>query len=208
MKKLILILTLTFLFIIIQKEFLNAEVDKKEPSKEEQDHNESGHNHSKGKEKDKGHEEENHNHDEGKAQEHKGEGHEDHEEEEQDGDHEEKGSSAVGPDKGIIEKGENGFKLSPEAIHSFELKMQNILRNISEYPRLTLVEVKDEKFVYRFRDGWIKRTAVKVIKKSKELVTLEISSFKAGDKIIVDGTGFVRVSELVAEEGVSHGHSH
>lgn len=137
------------------------------------------------------------------------ENHEDHKIGEGSSDHEEAESSpAVGPDKGILEKGEGGIKLSPEAIKSFELKMQNISTQASEYPRATLVEVKNEQFVYQFREGWIKKIAVKVIRKNKNTVILEIPLVKAGDKVIVEGTGFVRVSELIAEEGVSHGHSH
>lgn len=123
--------------------------------------------------------------------------------------HEEvEGNSAVGPDKGIIEKGENGFKLSPEAIKSFELKTQNISSGKLELPSASLVEIKDGKFVYRIRDGWIQRIPVKVIRKSKEKVSLELSQFKLGDQLIMGGTGFVRISELVVEEGIAHGHSH
>lgn len=187
MKKLILGLILTSFLILFQTEQLSADSDKKEHVKEE-----------------------NHDHNEKESQEHKNENHEDHKDGDEHDDHEEEeeSSSAVGPDKGILEKGENGFKLSSEATKSFELKVQNISSHTSEYPRATLVEVKSEQFIYRLRDGWIKKTAVKVIKKNKDTVILEISLIKAGDKVIVEGTGFVRVSELVAEEGVSHGHSH
>jgi len=143
------------------------------------------------------------------SDEHGEEGHDDHGEEEHGDEHEgEEENSAVGPDKGILEKSENGFKLSPEAIKSFELKTQKFVNNQAQFPRPTLVEVKEEKFVYRMRDGWIKKIPVKVLKKDKVLVTLELSQFKNGDEIIVSGTGFVRVSELVAEEGMAEGHAH
>jgi hypothetical protein len=138
------------------------------------------------------------------------EGHEkgdEHKDEKEHG-HEEEENTAVGPDKGILEKSEHGFKLSPQAIKSFDLKTQNYLNPTAEFPRATLVEVKEEKFVYRLRDGWIKKVPVKVLGKHKLVVNLELSQFHAGDQIIVGGTGFVRVSELVVEEGVSEGHSH
>ena len=124
------------------------------------------------------------------------------------GEEDEEANSAVGPDKGILEKSENGFKLSPEAIKSFELKTQSFANVRAQFPRPTLVEIKEDKFVYRIRDGWIKKIPVKLIKKEKDLVILELSQFKGGDQIIVGGTGFVRVSELVAEEGMAEGHSH
>lgn len=222
MKKLILSLSLIIFFVLFQADLLTAEAGKEEHSRKKKENSQDEHNHNDdGKaheEKSKDHEKEEHAHAEEETEEHKGESHQEHNEHDNHGDHDEKdepggheeeeGSSAVGPDKGILEKSENGFKLSPEAIQAFELKMQNASNNRLEFPRVTLVEIKDDKFVYRIRDSWIKKVSVKVIKKNKDTVILELSQFQKGDKIIVGGTGFVRVSELVAEEGVSHGHSH
>lgn len=195
MKTLILSLSFALFFVLLQSDLLTA--------KEGKDH------HDHAEEESKPHQQQNsEDHDESENH----SNHEDHdrhgEKEEHGDDHEEEGSSVVGPDKGIMEKSEKGFKLSPEALQSFELKTQNISGQISEYPRSTLVEIKDGKFVYRMRESWIKKISVKVIKKNKDTVILELSQFQAGDKVIVGGNGFVRVSELVTEEGVSHGHSH
>ena len=155
-----------------------------------------------------------HEHTEGEqshAEHEEGEEHDDHGEEGEGQAHDEKeeeGSSVVGPDKGILEKGKEGFKLAPEAVKTFELKTESIKAKIIEIVRPALVEIKNDKYIYRIRDGWIKKVAVKVLKKDSQRATVDISQFKDGDQIITNGVGFVRTAELVAEEGVSHGHSH
>lgn len=216
MKKLIIYAATILSFIVMKAELVLAEDHGHEHSKKVPLQEEEGHDHSKEDRKKskldrhKKNEPTSEEHVEDKANaesENHGAENGDHEHEKAEG-HEEEGGSAVGPDKGILEKGENGFRLSPEAIESFELKMQNFSKNTLDLPRTSLVEIKDDKFVYRIRDGWIKKVSVKVIKKNKETAILELSQFKIGDQIIISGTGFVRVSELVAEEGVSHGHSH
>ncbi len=160
--------------------------------------------------------EEDHEHKEGEeshADHEEGEEHDDHGEEEGEGhahgeEAEEEGSSVVGPDKGILEKGKDGFKLAPEAMKTFELKTENIRSKVTEIIRPALVEIKNDKFIYRLRDGWIKKVPVKVLRKDNAKITVDISQFKDGDQIIINGVGFVRTAELVAEEGVAHGHSH
>lgn len=159
--------------------------------------------------------EEDHEHKEGEeshADHEEGEEHDDHGEEGEGHAHgdeeEEEGSSVVGPDKGILEKGKEGFKLAPEAMKTFELKTEDIRAKVTEIIRPALVEIKNDKFIYRLRDGWIKKVSVKVLKKDNLKVTVDISQFKDGDQIITNGVGFVRTAELVAEEGVAHGHSH
>lgn len=122
--------------------------------------------------------------------------------------HEDEGGSAVGPGKGITEKSALGFRLSPEAIKTFELKFQPLDKGILEVPANGLVEVKSDRFVYRVREGWIRRVSVKLIRKNSRSVVMQVPDAQPGDQVIVGGTGFVRTAEMVAEEGVSHGHSH
>ncbi len=107
---------------------------------------------------------------------------------------EEEGGSVTGPDKGILEKGENGFKLAPEAIATFEMKTGTVTTSLQSLPKEVIVSIKDKKYVYRVRDGWIKR--------------VRINDIKPGDQIVIAATGFVRTAEMVAEEGVAQGHSH
>lgn len=126
----------------------------------------------------------------------------------EDEEHEEEGGSAVGPEKGITEKSAQGFRLSPEAIKTFELKFQPLEKETLEVPVNGLVEIKNNQFAYRVRDGWIRKVAVKVLRKNSRSVVMQVSDIKPGDQMIIGGTGFVRTAEMVAEEGVSHGHSH
>lgn len=126
----------------------------------------------------------------------------------EDEDHGSEVNSAVGPDKGIREKNENGFKISPEATMAFDFKVQSLTGKITEIPRAALVDIKNDQFVYRLREGWLKRLKMKILTKNKQKLTIELSDYKEGDQIVVSAVGFVRTAEMVAEEGVAHGHSH
>lgn len=147
------------------------------------------------------HDEENHtatdDHDEHK---------DDHKHEDGHGDHE--SSSVVGHDKGITEKSENGFKLSSEAIKSMEIKTQTIQGSKLSIDKKTLVSVKDEKSVFRIRDGWIKRIPVQILNHNQGLYNVTSTLLQVGDQIVIQGTGFLRTAEIFATEGASHGHSH
>lgn len=146
--------------------------------------------------------EDGHDHKDGESHEEEGDGH-DHGEEGEEGhahgegekeEHGEEEGGVIGPDKGITAKSKNGFTLSKEAWASFDLKTQTMDSGAS-VPKAAVVHIKDGKFYYRIRDGWIKRVPLN-------------SKLQKGDMVITTGTGFVRTAELVVEEGVSHGHSH
>ena len=98
----------------------------------------------------------------------------------------EEANSAIGPDKGILEAGEQGFKLSPEAIATFGVKFETIAKNA---PESSIAKVKDRKYLYRRKDGWIKR--------------IELPELNAGDEIAVSGVGYIRIAELVVVEGLA-----
>lgn len=169
----------------------------------------AGHSHEHNQDHEK--EEKGHHDPKSKDQEHKHSDEDEHDhpdEHDKDEDHKSEASSAVGPDKGIVEKNEKGFKLSPEAYKAFDFKVENLTGKIFTLPRLALVEIKNDKFIYRVRQGWIKRLQIKVLKKDKQKLTVELSQYQEGDQVIVNAVGFIRTAEMVAEEGVSHGHSH
>lgn len=159
---------------------LLADEDKHEHElgeKHEKEDGESDHAHNQGE----GHA---HGDDEHGKEEHDDKGEHDHEDEE---------NSAVGPDKGILEKGKNGFKLSPEAIANFGISTAKVQSPL-QLPPAAIIKVKDERFVYRLSAGWIKK--------------LHLDDVNAGDELIITGTGFVRIAEIVAVEGMAEGHSH
>jgi len=117
-------------------------------------------------------------------------------------------NSAVGPEKGIIEKSSLGFKLSPEAVQTFELKMIEVKSKTLEIPSSALVLIKDTKTVFRIRDQWILRVPVRIISKNSASLQVETLDYNSKDQIVIQGTGFLRASEVITEEAVSHGHSH
>ncbi len=101
------------------------------------------------------------------------------------------GASPIGPDKGILAKGKKGIQLSPEAYKSFGIVITK-LANSHSVPKEAIVAIKDKKYVYTVTDSWIKKI-------SPEQVT-------AGTDIVVSGIGFLRIAELIAEEGAAHSH--
>lgn len=92
----------------------------------------------------------------------------------------------VGPDKGITEKGPNGFKLSTEAIKTIGFKTLEIQTSL-EVPKEAIVTAKDEKSFYRIRDGWYKR------------IPLDKKELQAKDQIVISQLGFLRVIEIYAQ---------
>lgn len=120
----------------------------------------------------------------------------------------EESSTTVGPDKGITEKAEAGFKLSTEAIKTMEIKSVPYAGGNLNLPVKALVQIKDEKTVFRIRDGWIKRVSVQVLQKGTDSFSITSKSFRDTDQIVTEGVGFLRISEIFSEEGASHGHSH
>lgn len=115
-------------------------------------------------------------------------------------------SSSIGPDKGITEKGDHGLKLSSEAIKVMEIRMQAWTVGGVLIDRMTMVFVKDEKSVFRVRDGWIKRVPVQVLKRTGSSFFINSSELKDGDQIVNHGTGFLRIAEVFATEGATHAH--
>jgi hypothetical protein len=144
-----------------------------------------------------------HNHEEHNEgeDEHTKKGHDEHEEEEEI-------SAVVGPDKGILQKGEAGFKLSPEAFSTMALKISDYSGGTFTLPSKAVVQIKNEKTVFRLRDGWLKRVAVEIVQKNNDSLIISSTKFRNGDQIVTEGSGFLRIAEIFSEEGASHGHSH
>ncbi len=125
-----------------------------------------------------------------------------------DDEHLEEASPLVGPDKGITERSNKGFKLSAEAMKSFAIEMMDLSSATVEIEKKSLLTIKEEKFIYRVRENWIVKIPVQVLNQNRDKIKLSLSSFAPGDKMITRGVGFIRTSELLLEQGASHGHSH
>lgn len=118
--------------------------------------------------------------------------------------HGEEGSAAVGPDKGITAKGPLGFQLSPEARAKFAFK--TAAYNGTSIACEAIVSVKDGKYVFRVREGWIKKISVQVVSKGKDACAIRADGLQSGDEIVTSRTGFLRIAEVILEEGASHSH--
>ena len=124
------------------------------------------------------------------------------------GGHEEEGGGVVGPEKGIIEKGPLGIKLSEEAVKTINPESVIWQSGSITIPYQGLVRIKDTKSVYRLRNGFFKRVPAVVQSREGDRVTVTVAGLEAGDKIVVSQAGFLRIAEVITEEGASHSHAH
>ncbi len=155
--------------------------------------------------------EEHHDHEEKEeAHEHHDE-HNDHDEHEEDhhDEHEEE-NSQVGPDKGITEASdENGIKLSPEAEKNFEIAKVAVGKDGKiSISTAAIVTAGVEVNVFRYRDGFYKRIDFNKLTQTNSQITLSSKDLAAGDFVVTQGLGFLRIAEIAAFGGAPEGHSH
>lgn len=115
----------------------------------------------------------------------------------------------VGADKGVVEVNERlGFKLSPEALKNFEVKSMKLSGDGPwEIPRSAIVTSGEETNLYRIRSGFFKRIDFEVIRAlPNKAVIADSNDMREGDEIVSHGVGFLRISELSLEGGLSHSH--
>ncbi len=127
---------------------------------------------------------------------------------EEGGGHDEEGGAGVGPDKGVLEKGPLGIKLAPEAVKTIGAKLIPVAGPTTSVPENAVVRIKATKSVFRVRDGWYKRIPVEVLGGQKGSVTVRSEELKSTDQIVSTNAGFIRMAEVIAEEGASHSHAH
>lgn len=201
MKNLTIILTLAISLLSGNLAIASDDHDQKAPSKKDAaKKDESGHEHEDDHKNESGHKEDEHGHED----EHSDEGEHAHGDE----GHEEEGGGSVGPDKGITEKAEAGFKLSPESIKTIGIQTKAYSGGLLQLPLEAIVTMKTEKTVFRLRSGWYKRVKIEILNKNPQTTSIKSTSFRDGDQIVITGTGFLRIAEIFAEEGASHSHSH
>jgi hypothetical protein len=119
--------------------------------------------------------------------------------------HEEE-NTAIGPDKGITEKGDQGFKLAPEAIETFGLSFQDYSGGQITVSNDAIVRVKESQTLFRQREGWFERVEIISLSRNGGNATVQAKGLQAGDKVVVKGVGFLRTAEVIAEEGAGHEH--
>ncbi len=127
--------------------------------------------------------------------------HDDHEEEE--------APKNVGPNKGIVSFDEReGFVLSKEATKNFKIEYATH-QSASPWslPKTALVMTRDDVSVFRSRKGKLLRVDVKVVTRTQTHAQITSKDLSAGDQVVIQGAGFLRVAELDATSGES-GHHH
>lgn len=118
-------------------------------------------------------------------------------------------SIRVGPDQGIAEfSRERGFKIGAEAARRLRLAFAPVTEaGRANVPVGAIVWTLEERGIYRQRDGFIKR--VEIDGRPMEAagrVNVASRDLRAGDEVLVQGAGFVRMIESgfgkgEAEEG-------
>lgn len=201
---------------------------------EEYSHDHSGHEHKKkskkkkGKKKHKGHrhkqehqddddhdhqhgDEDNHSDHSDGEKEHEGHaGHGDHD----DSGHGEHGEESFGEGKAITEVKNEGesFKLALEAQPllglGFGVIEKSAGRGVFMVPTKSLIFFNDEKGIFVKVGEWFKLIDVELVKKGSNWSQVKSNDLSVGQKIVVEGTGLLRVAHLQASGQGGKGHAH
>ena len=154
-------------------------------------------------------EEENHN-DHSKD----GDGHEGHADHNEHSDHDDHGDEGFGEGKAIVDVKNEGesFKLADEAISLLGLEYgtikKSVIKNVFIVPTKAIIYFNDEKGIFVKNSGWFKLVDVKLIKRNSNWSQVKSNSLSLGEKIVVSGTGLLRVAHLQASGQGGQGHAH
>lgn len=91
---------------------------------------------------------------------------------------------------------EDGFKLSERAINNLGITFSS-LNGPGPWviPKSAIVKIKHSTGVYRKWDGWLTMVLVKVIKQTKETVTIKSVDLETQDEVAITGVAFLRMTE-------------
>ncbi|MBS1962315.1 MAG: hypothetical protein JST04_08875 [Bdellovibrionales bacterium] len=107
---------------------------------------------------------------------------------------EEEAEIEIGPDKGITELApDKSFKLSPEAKQTFAIRTVAQSANTFSVPNTAIVNARTESQLFRLRDGFYKPIHFKFLKQGDQMATVQTTELKAGDEVVVQGVGFLRI---------------
>lgn len=91
---------------------------------------------------------------------------------------------------------EDGFKLSNNAIKNLGVSFKAIKGSGPwMVPKSAIVRIKHSTGVYRKWDGWITMVLVKILKQTKETVTIKSIDLQEQDEIAITGVAFLRMTE-------------
>lgn len=122
--------------------------------------------------------------------------------------HSEEEAPRFGKDKGVVEAdAKQGFKLHDKAYANFKIELLKLSSSPWRIPKAALVFAKEERHVYRLKDGFFKSIDVKIIKREGDSFIITSDELSAGDQIVSKGTGFLAiVDEAVFGAELSHDH--
>lgn len=158
------------------------------------------------------HHDENHSHDKKNTQknsdEHNAENK--HTDDEHDDDHHDETASTSSVSKGILKADEHeGFQISNEAEKNFEIKKIKLnSNNTASIPKTAILTTGEEKNIYRYRQQNYKRIDFKVIQNKNSILVIQSNELSPGDEIVIEGIGYLRITEIAAFGGAPEGHSH
>lgn len=109
--------------------------------------------------------------------------------------HEEAGAKL--PSSVLAHDVEQGFRLSDAAIARLGVRFEELKGNGPwSVPKNALVKVKRSTGVYRQSDGFITLVLVETKEAIGNYVRIQSEDLRAGDRVAVEGGGFLRVVEL------------
>lgn len=102
----------------------------------------------------------------------------------------------IGPGKAVTSASEKeGFKLSEKAKWNLNLSVESVAGQTVTVPKKSLVSFLDFLAVYRLRDGWYRSIEVEPTIEG-DYATFSSKEFRAGDQVVVENSGLLRVVEL------------
>jgi len=127
-----------------------------------------------------------------------------------DGESDEEEGKNIGSTKGIVEfSKKDGFKLSPEALKNFDL---SYLELKGQGPwilsKSSVVYSGNESNLFRKRNGYFKSVDFRIVQDLGDRISVKSIELQEGDQLALTGLGFLRIAEVAATGGVSHGHTH
>jgi hypothetical protein len=106
------------------------------------------------------------------------------------------------------EEKQDGFKLTQVSLKTFDIKTIKYVPQKTLISRDAVYKGLNEVNIYRVRAGLFKRIDFKILSQTKSYYLISSADLKAGDELVVNGIGFLRMAEIAATGGLENSHSH
>lgn len=102
----------------------------------------------------------------------------------------------------------DGFKLNSASFKTFGIKLVSFTSPKVILPTSAIYKGLNEVNVYRLRAGLYKRIDFKTLSQTKTEIHITSPELTSGDRVVVNGVGFLRMAEIAASGGLADSHSH